>query len=1014
MWELISKLTNSKFFLLLTLFTGYHLSLIAQPSDLYINEFMASNLSTVLSERYDEFTDWIEIHNAGTEEVSLQGLYITDDPSDSAKFWIRHDIILPPGGYFVFWADGRNDYNHTNFKLARKGEFIGLYDEDFNVVDTITYGLQENDASFGRKVDDLQTWVMYDVPTPGYTNHNLYVTGKCQIPDFSIPGGYFSGSQTISLSSSITSGQIYYSFDGTPPDMEDFLYTSPITIDTTHAIRARVFENGKLPSEVITQTYLIDEDVHLPVVSITTDPVGFFDDSLGIYVIGTNGRPGYCSDIPHNTNMDWERAVNVELYDIHGNVEINQRCGVKIYGGCSRTRYPQKSLALYARGEYGKGSFDVQLFDQKPIYQFETFILRNSADDCRYAMFKDAMGQSVIVGKTDIDWQAYRPAVVFLNGQYWGIQNIREKLNEHYPAGNYNIDPDDINLVRGHPEWGLMHGSSADYVNMIEHIENKNLSADIMYQYVKNKIDINNYIDYQITEIYYGANDWPMNNLKFWRANKGKNDKWRWILYDLDNCFRAWDADHNTLYLATDPYCRCTWPNPPWSTLLFRKVLENAEFRNEFIQRYAYHMSTTFLADRINHFIDSLKANIAPEIPRHIERWGGKIVPFPEHWIRPNFNSMEEWEEAINGMKRYVNERRDFAEEHVRDHFNLQSGMMSLTITSANPEAGKIKLNNQEIEEGFHQGEYFKNIPFQVRAMSHIGYQFSHWEYTEIGKIPEIMSNAEITINNHLNIALEAHFEPVPDDGPYVIINEINYNSHPDFNTGDWIELYNKRNEPIDLTGWTLKDDNDDHIFTFPDGLDIGPHDFLVVCEDVLAFKELFPEVVDPIGGVDFGFGNGGDAIRIYASDGSLRDVVYFEDAEPWPTQPDGEGPTLELISPNFDNQMPDSWVVSFRHGTPGIQNQFNNISENALGQNYPNPMSGSTVIPYQIFTPGFVVIKIIDSMGRNIGTVLEEQQEPGLYEIHWDAGELNTGVYFYSMAIDNEFVATKRMAVLR
>ena len=774
MWESMYKVIKSRFFHLLLVLTGYQVSLLGQPSELYINEFMASNVTFMLSHKYEEYSDWIEIYNGGNEEANLKGCYLTDDPSDSAKFWIRQDIVLAPGEYLVFWADGRYDYTHTNFKLGRKGEFIGLYDDQFNVIDSLSYGFQENDVSYGRRVDDPQSWVTFDVPTPGYQNHSEFVTGKALSPLFSISGGYYSGSQTISLVSQTTNAEIYYSFDGTVPDREDFLYTSPIAIDTTHAIRARAFENGKLPSDVITHTYLIDEDVHLPVISIASDPIGFFDDSLGIYVVGTNGKPGYCSDVPHNTNMDWERAVNVELYDIDGNVEINQRAGIKIFGGCSRTRYPHKSLALYARGKYEKGSFDVQLFDQKPIYEFESFVLRASGDDCRLTLFRDALGQALIIGKTDIDWQAYRPAVVFLNGQYWGIYNIREKLNEHYPADNYNIDPAAVNMVRGSRGTGVMHGSSEDYLDMMDHIEDMNMDADIMYQYISNKIDINNFIDYQITEIFYAQNDWPRGNIKFWRADDGKYDRWRWITYDLDGTFRNYRIDHNTIELATDPYCNCTWPNPPYATLLFRKMLGNQDFKNEFIQRYAWHMNTTFKEERILHFIDSMQANIAPEIPRHITRWGGTIVPYPESWMKPIFTSVEEWEGSVNEMREFAYGRREHATEHVRRHFNLSRGMMSLSITSANPEAGKIKLNNQLIENNYHLGQYFKNVPLTVRAMSHIGYQFSHWEYIEIGKIPEIITDPVLVIDNHLNITLEAHYDINNDSEPFVIINEIN------------------------------------------------------------------------------------------------------------------------------------------------------------------------------------------------------------------------------------------------
>ncbi|MFC2126442.1 CotH kinase family protein [Bacteroidota bacterium] len=1009
---MINDILRSKFpYLFLFLFL-FQLTLSGQPSGLYINEFMASNVSYQLSPYYEEYADWLEIYNAGPSAVNLQGYYLTDNPSDSAKFMINTDTTLAAGEYMIFWADGNANFVHTNFKLGRQGEHIGLYDTEGNVVDSLSYGLQENDVSFGRKLDDLQKWVFYTIPTPGLPNQSEYQTGKTSDPQFSLHGGYHSGSQSISLYSDNPSAEIYYSLDGTQPNKEDSIYTSPITLDTTTALRARAYEIGKLPSDIITHTYLIDEDVHLPVVAIATDPMNLFDDSLGIYVIGTNGQPGYCSDIPHNTNMDWERPVNLEFYDIAGEAGINQRAGVKIYGGCSRTRYPQKSLALYARGEYGKGSFDYQLFPEKPIYSFETFILRNSADDCRYTMFKDAMGQAVIIDETDIDWQAYRPAVVFINGRYWGIQNIREKLNEHYVAGNYNLDPAEINLVRGSPLRGVMHGSADDYIDMIDYIDRQDLSSERVYQYVASKIDVNNYIDYQIAEIYFSANDWPMNNLKFWRANDGPNDEWRWIMYDLDNCFIY--IDRNTLELATDPNCRCTWPNPPWSTLLFRKVLENREFRNEFIQRYAWHMNTTFQADRINHIIDSMKANISPEIPRHIERWGGAIVPFPESWIRPTFNSMEEWDVAVNRMKQFADERRYYATQHVINYFRLPYGMTRITVESQQQEAGIIKINNQVMKGKYHQGEYFRNVPMKIRALSHIGYRFSHWEYTLEGEGTEILTNSELELDPYNSLHLTAHFERFDDDEPYIIINEINYHSALDFDPGDWIELYNSRNESVNLTGWTLKDDNDSHIFTFPDGMDIEPHEYMIVCQDVTAFKALYPEVKNYVGNLGFGLGNAGDGIRIYAYDGSIRDVVYYEDTEPWPTTPDGEGPTLELKEPQLDNHIPENWTASTGHGTPGQQNLINTITGNQLGQNYPNPSSGNTIIPYNILSPGFVIIRVYDSRGRILTSLVNEIKEIAIYKVTLDVTGLHSGIYYYTMTVDNELVDTKRMVIMK
>ncbi len=520
----------------LLLFCCYYSS-FSQPVSIYINELQAINTSSVLNPIDGTYSDWIELHNKGTEGINITGWLLTDDPSFPDKWRVPFDSIIPPDGYMIFWADGRDEFAHTNFKLSRSGEFIGLYDPEGNAIDSVFFGYQEEDYSYGRAPDNMDQWVYFDQVTPGTPNYATYFSGKCSDPAFSLEGGVYSGQQTITLFHAENGVSIYYSVDGTVPDTGGKVYSGRIVIDTTTVLRVRAYKAGFLPGRVITQTYFIDETVNLPLVSLVTDPEHFFSDSTGIYVIGKNGIPGYCSDIPMNLNRDWERPVNVELYDQSGKPEINQLAGVKIFGGCSRTRYPQKSLALYARSEYGKGSFDCQIFKDKPIYQFESFILRNSADDCTYTMFKDPMGQTIL-RDMDLDLQAYRPAVVYINGVYWGIHNIREKINEHYPAGNYRLDSDDINLLKNNPqnEWNVSHGSADEYNKLIHYVSNQNMEDERIYHYVTTKMDMNNYIDYQIAQIYLSANDWPGNNIKFWNTNEGPHNRWRWIVYDLDNC----------------------------------------------------------------------------------------------------------------------------------------------------------------------------------------------------------------------------------------------------------------------------------------------------------------------------------------------------------------------------------------------------------------------------------------------------------------------------------------------
>ncbi len=1008
------------FIILSCIYTSIH----AQTGSFYINEILAANISSNLSPVYSEYADWIEIYNDGASEKDLGGYFLTDNPSEPSRWEIPAGIIIPGGGFIVFWADNHDTDIHTNFELSRRGEFIGLYNSAGSVIDSFSFRSQKNNISYGRLTGDFNSWGYFDTVTPGSANSASYYTGIAADPQFSSSGGFYSGSQILTISTDIPATDIRYTSDGSPPDETSSVYSIPISIDSTLALRVRTYENGKLPGDIITHTYFIDEQVNLPYVSLVTDPDNFFADSTGIYVIGTNGITGYCANTPMNVNQDWERPLNIEYYDMNGNVQINQRAGVKIFGGCSRTRYPQKSLVLFARSKYGRGSFDFQLFRSKPVYSFESFILRSAADDAPFTMYRDPLAHSVLAGQVDADGQAYEPAVVFINGEYWGIHNIREQLNEHYVAGNYDIDVEEVNLLRRNPErtYNIVYGSAEHYNNMIDYISTHNMANDENYEYIKTRMNVPGYMDYQISEIFLAADDWPGNNIKFWRAGTGPFNKWRWMFYDMD-----WTFTHttwNVLDRATDPNCGCTWPNPPWSTFLFRKLLENESFKNEFLQRYAYYMSTTFHPDRLKHFIDSLKANIEPEIPRHIERWGGQTVPNPESWIKPTFNSIEEWVNNINEMRVFSDERPAYAIQHLTNSFDL-NGMACLNITSDNPDAGIIKIYNKKIPVQEYQGDYFIDIPLKIKAISYLGYEFLYWKATQAGEAPVIYYTPEIDIELAKDLTLTAYFEETVIDTPAIIINEINYHSSELVNPEDWVELYNRRDETVDLTGWKFKDENDDHVFLFPGGIEIEANEYLVLCNDISAFNTVFPDVKNCIGNLGFGLNNGGEVLRLYAQDNSLVDSVHYDDSSPWPVSPDGTGPTLELISPDLDNDSAQNWTAYIKNGTPGALNLYYPVSGmryeyasvrpsgNTLHQNYPNPFDLYTNIPYIIVKNGFVRLTVHDITGRGILSLVNEHQQAGTYTVKLNAGNLGSGVYFYTLQVNNELVTTRRMVVL-
>ncbi len=339
-------------------------------------------------------------------------------------------------------------------------------------------------------------------------------------------------------------------------------------------------------------------------------------------------------------------------------------------------------------------------------------------------MFRDALSQMVLVEHMDIDCQAYRPAVLFLNGKYWGIHNIREKVNEHYVAGNFGVDPDEVNLLEG--TGSVVSGTNAGYTAMVNYANSHNMADPAQYEVVKAQIDIDEYIDYMIGHIYLAERDWPVNNIKFWRANSGPRARWRWVNYDMDQCFMSWSVGEDMIEKTTTT-TGPGWPNPESSTRLFRNLLKNEGFRNEFIQRYAYHMNTTFNPERLAGFIDRFQERLAPEIPRHITKWGGQKDPDAlETWMSPTFNSVARWEQNVNEMRFFAVQRPALTARHFLDHFGL-SGTSEVSLHLHVPDSAVLQINGKRLRDGF-QGTYFNDIPIVVRATPRLGYTFSHWE----------------------------------------------------------------------------------------------------------------------------------------------------------------------------------------------------------------------------------------------------------------------------------------------
>ena len=688
------------------------------------------------------------IVNSGENVFTLQAHNISGTSSDFTIIpFLSVSLKNDDPGLGVTPPDLLNLNNlslHTNFKISSAGENISLYDPSGNKISEMNVTGLPADISIG--ISDNNHVVHYKSPTPGFKNSSIFYEGSNQTDIiFSHDGGSFTGELNLSLSGVSSDEVIRYTLDSTEPDENSIIYSTPINIENTTVVRARVFETGHIPSTIKSRAYIYNINHTLPVVSLITEPNNLFDADDGIYVFGDSFDQNY----PHfgaNFWEDWERPIHFSLYQNNNNFETSFNAGVKIFGGWSRGQ-AQRSFSIFARGKYGTSSINYKLFPDLDYSEFQSFILRNSGQDWLRTSVKDAAITSLLEG-TGLDYQSYRPVVTYINGDYWGIYNMREKVNEHFIASKHGIDPDEIDILTNNSE--LVHGSTEDYDDLISYIKYNNLSPDANYKYVEDRVDIDNYIIYQVSQIYFNNHDWPGNNIKYWKHKEGK---WRWIIYDTDFGFGSHPSwlgyNYNTLNFALNENGP-NWPNPPWSTLLFRRLVENLEFRNKFINRYSDELNSRFLPERFSNHIDSMIDKIKIEIPSHFDRWRNYV----QNW---------NYEDYVNDMKNFSNNRSFFCREHIKSTFNLPS-IQNLSLSIEDNEMGYIELNdNLKINSSDWTGKYFESVPVKIYAQSNPGFSFSHWSDESLTQYENLDLNSptlEVDLKDFSKF--KAHFDVAP------------------------------------------------------------------------------------------------------------------------------------------------------------------------------------------------------------------------------------------------------------
>jgi len=928
----------------------------------------------------------IQVHNtgAGSSDLSLIPILTIGRSGPGYTEHISPYIQIPVGKYL-----------HTNFILDSLGKCIFLYSPQQNLQDTAGSIRLKTDISYGRKPDGETGWLYFGTPTPGSLNTTQGVDNQTigNPVTFSVQGGQYTGSINLTLSTSNGADQIYYTLNGSIPDQNKYHYTGVLSINSTRVIRARAFNSTTLPGPVVSNTYVTDIQHDLPIVCLSTDSLNLWDDNTGIFVLGPNADSVNAPNFGANFWQDWEKPVHVEYYDILGNKKINQDVGIKVFGSWSRSD-PQKSVALTCRKEYGQSSFDYKFFADKPIDKFKSIVLRNGGNDYFYTRFRDEFLTSM-ASEMNIDRQAFQPAAIYINGQYWGLLNIREKVNEHFLSENHDVDKDAVNLLQYGGD--TLQGSNTGYLSIIDFLNtNSTLQNDDKYDWVAGQIDLDNYIQYNLTEIYIDNGDWPGNNIKFWNTNVA-GSKWRWILYDTDFGYGLYNNSaysHNTLQFALEPNAP-GWPNPPWSTLFFRRLVTNLKFRNNFINQYADRLNTTFIPSIILKRIDSLQVLYTNEIQYHFERWGGNL---------------DFWNNEISAMRYFAQQRPGYARTHLQDVFNL-SDQLHVIVEVSDINAGKVKVNTVVPKNYPFNGIYFRNLPIKLTAVPKPGYKFIRWEGTN--------NSTDLSIDYDMAEQgnFKAYFEEATASDRILVINEINYNSSDALNTKDWIEIMNNGKSTVDLTGWHISDSEPDSGLLFPSGMALDPGEYLVICHDLKYFRTVHSDIENAIGDFPFGLSSDGDMIILYDKENLVMDALDYKTSSPWPENANGTGNTIELINPDYDNSKGESWKGSNTlGGTPGVQNywyinralEIPEIAEHASDfECFPNPFTDYTTIQFNVNRDGKYLLEIFDLNGRLVSILSNEYLKNGIYYIDWfgkdqNGGYLPAGVYNIRLSNNN------------
>lgn len=785
---------------------------------------------------------------------------------------------------------------HTNFKISGDGEKIYLFHKTNGLIEKLEVPALSSDISYGthRWVNDSLGF--YAQSTPGLMNS--YGIKEAIIKDsvkLVNPSGYYQDSVLVSATNMNAKYKLRYTLNGSLPTIYSNLYDTAFHLDSTSLIRMAFFSDTLIQGPVSNYTYFINEESELDVISIIMNPQDLWNKDYGIYVLGRK----YYYAAPYfgaNYWQNWEKASHIQYFNKDEDLIWQQDGGIKIHGNWTRA-YDQKSFGFYAKSEYGTSHFPSDLIPNKPhIKTPKRFLLRNGGNDYYFTKFRDLLIQRRMAA-TNLDIQCGKPVLAFLNGEYWGIYHLREKIDRFYLENNHGINPDSVNILEQN---GLIvDGDRNGFEKLIEFVTTHDLGQINHYKTVEEQIEIDNWIDNLISNIYHLNTDWPHHNTKFWNT---PDHKWRQILVDQDVTMGYYN-NHNSAHL--DPLPRLHLDSLSYLAICYNHLLENEQFVRAYTNRFADLMNTIFLPDNYLPLVDDIIAEMESEMPRYGERWDRNT----EAWLNGTYPGR---------IRNFIEDRTPYMRQFLRSHYNL--GTYDTISLAINPQGkGQIKLNTIFIAENDWTGVYFDSIPVRLEAIPNPGYQFVAWE-SETS--PQLADSSRIIdswyLKPHDFITAIFFSETGQEDTLRIAFTEFNYRSYEQADAGDWIEIYNLEEDTVNLTGWSLQGYQPFENWKFPENTKLAPQAFLVIANDTAAFHQWHPQVANMVGPISFKLKSEEEELKLLDEFDRVMQQMSFTRAEPWPVNEETSR-SIELIDLESNYKLAENWQLGCPGGSPGI-----------------------------------------------------------------------------------------------